>query len=240
MSLTYNDISALVDAGNSAAEIATALGQDTRHVRDCWATKQDADANSPDLLFMLTARYDVLSLDKSAAWTGSLIDAIEATGNAALIAGFNKLLTQLQITGRKVLANSDTTGLTGYLVTAIAGIVGQLVEARGQGTTAAEVVQDVYTLTGGPRFAGVDAAAVQAVIDLQAAEDLLESKRTALNDAIAAEQALRDAAAVDHETAITRLQSLKNQDTYALSLAEIEAEIATVRTYPETYPAEGE
>ena len=229
MSLTYNDISALVDAGNSAAEIATALGQDTRHVRDCWATKQDADAATPDLLFMLTARYDVLSLDKSAAWTGSLIDAIEATGNTALIAGFNKLLTQLQITGRKVLAHSDTTGLTGYLVTAIAGIVGQLVEARGQGTTAAEVVADVYTLTGGLRFAGVDAAAVQAVIDLQA-------KKTAIDTAIAAEQAL----AAPHNVAVSRLQSLKNQDTYALSLAEIEAEIAVVRTYPETYPAGGE
>lgn len=228
MSLTYNDISALVDEGKTAAEIATALAADTRHVRDCWATKQDADANSPDLLFMLTARYDVLSLDKSAAWTGSLIDAIEATGNAALIAGFNKLLTQLQITGRKVLANSDATGLTGYLVTAIAGIVGQLVEARGQGITAAEVVADVYTLTGGLRFFGVDAAAVQAVIDLQA-------KKSALDTAIAAEQTL----ASPHNVAVSRLQSLKNQDTYALTLAEIEAEIATVRTYPATYPAEG-
>lgn len=229
MSLTYADISELVDAGNSAAEIATALGQDTRHVRDCWATKQHADASSPDLLFMLTARYDVLSLDKSAAWTGSLIDAIEATGDSALIAGFNKFLTQLQITGRKVLTNSDTTGLTGYLVTEIAGIVGQLVEARGQGTTAAEVVADVYTLTGGPRYAGVDAAAVQALIDLQ-------TKKTAIDTAIAAEQAL----AAPHNVAVSRLQSLKNQDTYALTLAEIEAEIATVREYPETYPAEGE
>jgi len=229
MDLTYDDISALVDAGNSAAEIATALGQDTRHVRDCWATKQDADASSPDLLFMLTARYDVLSLDKSAAWTGPLIDAIEATGDSALIAGFNKFLTQLQITGRKVLTNSDTTGLTGYLVTEIAGIVGQLVESRGQGITAAEVVADVYTLTGGPRYAGVDASAVQALIDLQA-------KKGVIDTAIAAEQAL----AAPHNTAVGRLQSLKNQDTYALSLAEIEAEIATVRGYPATYPAGGE
>jgi len=70
---------------------------------------------------------------------------------------------------------------------------------------------------------------VQAVIDLQA-------KKAAIDTAIAAEQAL----AAPHNVAVSRLQSLKNQDTYALSLAEIEAEIATVREYPETYPAEGE
>jgi len=45
--------------------------------------------------------------------------------------------------------------------------------------------------------------------------------------------------AAPHNVAVSRLQSLKNQDTYALTLAEIEAEIATVRQYPETYPAEG-
>lgn len=163
--LSYSDIKSFVDAGNTASEIAAALTAITRHKRDCWATKQDADASTPDLLFMLSARYDVLSLTTSATWEGDLVDAINASGNSSLIQGFKKLLTQLQITGRKVLANSDATGLTGYLVTAIAGIVGQIVEARGLGTTQAEVVADVYTLTGGPLYAGVTAEQVQATID---------------------------------------------------------------------------
>lgn len=72
------------------------------------------------------------------------------------------------------------------------------------------------------------------------AEDFAEArtrweKVNAIDTAISAEQAL----AAPHNTAVSRLQSLKTQDTYALSLAEIEAEIATVREYPETYPAEG-
>jgi len=66
------------------------------------------------------------------------------------------------------------------------------------------------------------------VIDRQAKVD-------ALDTAIAAEQAL----AAPHNTAVSRLQALKNQETYDLSLSAIEAEIATVREYPETYPAEG-
>lgn len=73
------------------------------------------------------------------------------------------------------------------------------------------------------------------------AEDFSEArvrweKINTIDTAVTAEQAL----AAPHNVAVSRLQSLKNQGTYDLSLAEIEAEIATVREYPETYPAEGE
>lgn len=52
MSLIYSEIESMVDAGNTASEIADTLTAITRHKKDCWATKQDADASSPDLLFM--------------------------------------------------------------------------------------------------------------------------------------------------------------------------------------------
>lgn len=227
MSLTYSEIKTSVDAGNTASEIAEALNAITQHKRDCWATKQDADAFSPDLLFMLSARYDVLALTTSATWEGDLVDAINASGNSGLIQGFKKLLTQLQITGRKVLANSDATGLTGYLVTAIAGIVGQIVEARGQGTTQAEVVTDVYTLTGGPLYAGVTAEQVQALIDKQAKLDLIETAK-------AAELVLLQ----KHGTARNRLENVEAV-VDDLTSQQVTDEIAEIRTYPETYTVPG-
>lgn len=225
--MTYDDIKDMVEAGKTAAEIAAALTAITRHKRDCWATKQDADTSTPDLLFMLSARYDVLALSTNATWEGDLVDAINASGNSGLIQGFKKLLTQLQITGRKVLANSDETGLTGDLVTTIAGIVGQIVETRGQGITQAEVVADVYTLTGGPLFAGVTTEQVQALIDKQEKLDLIDAAK-------AAELALLQ----KHGTARGNLENL--EDTVdKLTLQQVTDEIAEIRTYPETYTVPG-
>lgn len=118
---------------------------------------------------MLSSRYKVLRLNKSAEWTGGLVDAIEASENATLEQGFGELLNNLQITGRKVFTHSDETGHTGLLVESIAAIVGTITEAAGT-YTQAEVLAGINALTGGRMYAGVDEQAVQDLIDQQARE----------------------------------------------------------------------
>lgn len=223
MSLTYSKIKSFVDAGNTASEIASALTAITRHKRDCWATKAGADNTSPDFLFLLSARYDAIDELKTT------INGLPSSDlNNALKVGWKRLERNLSVTDRKVLAHSDETGQTGLLITAIAGILGQIVEARGQGITQAEVVADVYTLTGGPLYAGVTAQHVQALIDKQAKLDLIETAK-------AAELTLLQ----KHGTARNRLENVEAV-VDDLTWQQVTDEIAEIRTYPETYPAEGE
>lgn len=179
MSLTYSEIQTMVDAGNTASEIAAALTAITRHKRDCWATKSGADNANPDFLFLLSARYD--AIDELNVTINGLP---QSELNDALKVGWKRLERNLAVTDRKVLANSDMTGQTGELITEIAGTLGQIVEARGQGITQAEVVADVYTLTGGPLYAGVTAEQVQATIDAHNKQTKLDGWKERFSAAI--------------------------------------------------------
>ena len=219
MSLKYEDISALVDAGNSAAEIATELASSG-------VTKEPI--NRATLLFLLNMRgmlTKLVSNNTDEKWTGTVLnmqDAILAAGTDEQKSSIRTWLSHITNPTNTIWDTTDETYAKPFrdMVTAFAGV---------EGMPTAEDFQAVVDIGGGYKFAGVDAAAVQAVLDLQV-------KKDALNAAIVAERALAE----PHNTAVARLQALKNQDTYDLSLAAIEAEIATVREYPETYPAEGE
>jgi len=219
MSLKYSDIAAFVDAGDSAATIASQLN-------DSGVTNKPI--NRADLVFLLNMRGMLTKLIVNASdekWTGTILNmqsAIVAAGTDAEESAIRTWLSHITNPTNIIWDTTDSTYAKPFL-----GMVTTFADQPGMPSSAdfAAVVE----LGGGYKYAGVDAAAVQAVIDRQAKVD-------ALDTAIAAEQAL----AAPHNTAVARLQALKNQDTYDLSLAAIEAEIATVREYPETYPAEGE
>lgn len=185
--LTYSEIQTYVDNGDTNQEIADALNAITRHRKDIYATKEDSDPNNPDLLFLLQARFDVLQIGYSAGWEGDLIDAVQALGNPTLENGMKKLLTNLQITGRKVATHSDTTGLTGYLVEVIADIVGDLVVLKGT-FTKEKVLADVLALTGGRIYQNITAEDIQAVKDLKSKNDALQIIIDKANNAIEAAQ----------------------------------------------------
>lgn len=185
--ITYSEIEELIQAGNTNAEIAATLNNITRHKNDIYATKEESGPNNPDLLFLLQARYEVLQIGYGAGWEGDLINAIQQTGNTDLENGLKKLLTNLQITGRKVASNSDLTGLTGFLVETIAGIVGDIVETRGT-YTKQEVLDDVFTLTGGRIYSNITAQDIQGVKDLKAKEDALNAVIDKANGVIEAAQ----------------------------------------------------
>lgn len=185
--ITYSEIEELIQAGNTNTEIAATLNNITRHKNDIYATKEESGPNNPDLLFLLQARYEVLQIGYGAGWEGDLINAIQQTGNTDLENGLKKLLTNLQITGRKVASNSDLTGLTGFLVETIAAIVGDIVEAKGT-YTKQEVLDDVFTLTGGRIYSNITAQDIQGVKDLKAKEDALNAVIDKANGVIEAAQ----------------------------------------------------
>lgn len=168
--VTYSEIQDKIDDGKTPAQIAAELQAVTRHKRDAYVTTQDSTPANPDLLFLLSSRYRVLRLNKSAEWVGGLVDAIDASQSETLQAAFGELLNNLQITGRKVFAYSDETGSTGLLIETIAGIVGQITAAAGT-YTQQQVIDGVNALTGGRLYAGVTEADVQAVIDGKGRDD---------------------------------------------------------------------
>jgi len=217
MSLKYSDIAAFVDAGDSAATIASQLN-------DSGVTNKPI--NRADLVFLLNMRgmlTKLISNNSDEKWTGTIL----AMQSAIVAAGADDGPIRQWLSHVTNPTNTiwDTTQVD--YAAPFKLMVTTFADQPGMPSSAdfAAVVE----LGGGYKYAGVDAAAVQAVIDRQAKVD-------ALDTAITAEQEL----AAPHNTAVSRLQALKNQDTYDLSLAAIEAEIATVREYPETYPAEGE
>lgn len=176
MSLTYSDIATYVDAGNTAAEIAILLNNDFRHVRDCMATSSNPD--TVDLLDLLQL-YQVLRIGSDATWKGPLVDAVAASGDSALQAGFEQLLTNLQITNRPV--RCGTYSSIGKLTSAIVALVKSLPEALAVGT-ADSIQAAMDDLTGGRRFVNVTE---QDVIDALAAKQAMDAL-DALDASIAA------------------------------------------------------
>jgi len=115
----------LEDAGKSDAEIVAALQSDPRYKRDIMATGSISPATSPDLLHLLAADFEVLRLSSDATWKGPLVDYFaDPNVNQQLKAGFELLLTQLQISNRPVFTHSNPK--TGALCTALTTIVGVL------------------------------------------------------------------------------------------------------------------
>ena len=216
MNLTYTDIDDMVAAGDSAASIASQLNA---------TGVTNKPINRADLVFLLNMRgmlTKLISNNSDEKWTGTVL----AMQSAIVAAGADDGPIRQWLSHITNPTNTIWDTTQADYSAPFKAMVDTFADQPGMPTS--EDFQAVVDLGGGYKFSGVDAAAVQAVIDLQA-------KKDAFDTAIAAEQAL----AAPHNVAVSRLQSLKNQDTYALSLAEIEAEIATVREYPETYPAEG-
>jgi hypothetical protein len=203
MTLTFADIETHVHGGKTAAEIAEILAADTRHVRDVMATSSSTD--DTDLLDVF-GEFGLLSVQPDATWTGPLVTAVAAQNNEALTAGFNRLLTNLQITNRPVRCGTNAS--VGYLTTALT----QLSLAY-MPDSAADIAAAMLALTGGPKFAGVTEADVQALIDT------------------AQKQAIRDAAINDQQALITPLQSklnamsawLETEAAQALTVADYQA-----------------
>ena len=187
MAIAWADISERYEAGDDAATIAVALAADTRHVRDIKATgATDADvaAGRFDLLHVLRSQLRVLRIGTSAEWKGTLVDYFEqptpsdpteAAQFEALKGGFEELLTSLQLTGQTVYCGSDAA--TGYLVSAMTQLIGTLLG------DVPSVTARIHALTGGPRYAGITEADVQAVIDQHLA-DLALAERQAAVDAV--------------------------------------------------------
>lgn len=175
--MNYSDIQAYRDAGMTAAQIADALNADPRHVRDIKATGADFSKGESDLLHVLAAKFRVLRLKSDATWAGPLVDYF-ASDNAdptyqAFKAGFELLLTQLQISNRPVFTHSDAQ--TGYLATGLTEVIKAIVPAP---YTPEMVQYEMDTLTGGRMFGSVTEAEVQALIDEY---DLQEERQSALS-----------------------------------------------------------
>jgi len=212
------DIAPRLTEGKDAATIAAELVASGVTVKPI---------NRADLLFSLNMRGMLTKLIVNASdekWTGTILNmqsAIIAAGTDADKSAIRTWLSHITNPTNIIWDTTDTQYAKPFL-----DMVQAFADQPDMPTSADFAA--VVDLGGGYKFADVDAAAVQAMIDLQAKRDVLDA-------AIAAEQALAE----PHQIAMGRLQSLKNQETYALSLAEIEAEIAKVREYPEVYPVEG-
>ena len=172
--LQYSDIADLV-ADNTPAEIAAILQADTRHVRDIMATSSKPDET--DLLDLLGSEFGVLRLNSKAEWIGPLVGYFDANPDSPLAAGFELLLTQLQISDRPVRCGSDAA--IGALTSGITSVVGALTGDVPRVTAA------VHAITGGPRYAGVTTADVEACIAAETArvtQETLEAEWVALQN----------------------------------------------------------
>ena len=156
--LQYSEISHLV-ADNTPAEIAAILQADSRHVRDIMATSSKPEET--DLLDLLGSEFGVLRLNSKAEWIGPLVTYFDANPDSPLAAGFELLLTQLQISDRPVRCGSDAA--IGALTSGITAVVGALIADVPRVTAA------VHAITGGPRYANVTTADVEACIAEEAA-----------------------------------------------------------------------
>lgn len=189
--ISYNDIAALRAEGATAEQILAALQADTRHKRDVPAT--GAAKGDVDLLYLLCADFQVLRLAIDATWKGPIVDYFNQdlpdAGFQQLKAGFELLLTQLQISGRQVYCGSHAH--TGALTSGITQVIGALVDSDPNNShTSASVAAAMDDFTGGVRYAGVTLSDVESVI---AEHDLAETKRQLEDAAMDALQVFREA-----------------------------------------------
>lgn len=166
--INYEDIRQYRESGDSAATILTKLQADTRHVRDIkatGATESDVEAGRYDLLHVLRSQLRVLRIGTTAEWKGVLVDyfnqptpsdPVQAVEFETLKAGFEELLTSLQLTGQTVYCGSDAA--TGMLVSAMTQLIGVL---TGDPTG---VKTHIDSLTGGRRYESVTLSDVETAI----------------------------------------------------------------------------
>jgi hypothetical protein len=217
MTLTFIDIETHVEGGKTAAEIAAILAADFRHVRDVMATS--SDHTDTDLLDVF-GEFGLLSVQPDATWTGPLVTAVASQNNEALTAGFNRLLTNLQITNRPVRCGSNAS--VGYLTTALT----QLSMAY-MPDSAAEIAAAMLALTGGPKFAGVTEADVQTLIDENAKRIIQATTIASLQDVINPVQSKLNA--IDGWLSLESNQALSVADFQALAdslLASVDGNLA--------------
>jgi hypothetical protein len=162
--LQYSDIADLV-ADNTPAEIAAILQADTRHKRDIMATS--SNQAETDLLDLLGSEFGVLRLNSKAEWIGPLVDYFAANPDSPLLAGFELLLTQLQISDRPVRCASIPA------IGALTSGITQVVSALYGDAQAVQSAMDA--ITGGLRYAGVTEADVAACIDAEVARIAAET-----------------------------------------------------------------
>lgn len=166
--LTYNEIKTELAAGLTVEQIVAKYSADLRTV-----TNIDADK-----LQTLLIRYMLIYQDYTQdppVWTGSLLTAIESTGNVALIAGVNLLLNQLNKPGRVIV--ETTIPDYGQLLAAIL----QVSQATLPENTYTILSSELMTMCGGFRYG--PQVTVEAVQELIIAGELAQWKSDMIRQA---------------------------------------------------------
>lgn len=181
MTITYEDIRAYHEAGQTAAEIAASLNAITLYNQDAFITGGPANTESVNLLHLLSGRFRVLTQTNTQAWQGPLVDA--GAADPAVQGVLELLFPYLQVKDSQVYcsASPDAAGM----VDALTAVVQTLAPVIGTGS--AQDVQDaVDLLTGGKQYSGITEAEVQAVIDQKVQDDAVDALEsdwaTELND----------------------------------------------------------
>lgn len=214
--LSYSDIQTMVDAGNTASEIAAALN-------DSGVTK--TPINRANLLHLLNMRgmlVKVIGNNADEKWTGTVLAmqaAIVASGDAASIAAIRTWLSHITNPTNIIWDTTDEAFAKPFL-----NMVGVFADQPTMPST--EDFAAVVALGGGYKY-NVTAEQVQALIDKQAKLDLIETAKSA-------ELALLQ----QHGTARNRLENVEAV-VDDLTLQQVTDEIAEIRTYPETYTVPG-
>jgi hypothetical protein len=167
--LTYPEIAAYVDAGQTDSQIAVSLNNDYRHFRDAFITGGPSNTASVNVLFLLTSKWSVLRQNAAQIWIGSLVDL--AGQNVQVQQVLEQLFPYLQVNDAPVYCgvNNNAAMLVEFLIGTVGTLVGDVDMVRA----------DVAILTGGRRYGSVTEQQVAAVRSVQQLEDT----KTALIDA---------------------------------------------------------
>jgi hypothetical protein len=159
--MNYNDIAEHIDAGKTPAEIATLLAAETRHKRD---------VSTPDLLNFLINDAKVLTVDGREV-NGPLKDAVNASGNQALIEGLKQLESNIWLRPQATIRTSSVPDY-GALASGMTAVAKAARPAE-----AAAIQTGMDALTGGPKWTGVDTSEsrIQSLIDSREKEVALEA-----------------------------------------------------------------
>lgn len=150
------DILPLEESGKTDAEIVGILS--TLYRKDAKATGSSNLRVDPDLLHILGGQAKMIRIGVDATWKGPLIDYMSSLDTAVpqnqqLLAGFELLLSQLQISNRMVhtSTNMETAFLTTTITTIVKGLLDQWAVASPSTVpmTSAELQAEVDKATGG-------------------------------------------------------------------------------------------